>query len=116
MEQRIGSRASPDLKALVREASKALAGLDADRLEELALRCLALNRDFAFAEKAARAHLAEEAQKSMQDMAVFARVLDATRANVEVLRRLSELREGEWEYGPAPGHFWTRTEIDHGND
>ena len=38
-------RFNPELKALVVEASLALARLDADRLEELALSCQALNRD-----------------------------------------------------------------------
>jgi hypothetical protein len=35
----------PKLKELVVEASRALARLDADRLEEFALSCQALNRD-----------------------------------------------------------------------
>lgn len=38
-------RGRPKLKELVIEASRALARLDADRLEELALSCQALNRD-----------------------------------------------------------------------
>ncbi len=36
---------NPELKALVVEASLALTRLDANRLEELALSCQALNRD-----------------------------------------------------------------------
>ncbi len=36
---------NPELKELVVEASRALARLDAPRLEELALSCEALNRD-----------------------------------------------------------------------
>ena len=40
-------RINPELKQLVGEASRALASLDADRLEELALSCQALNRDSA---------------------------------------------------------------------
>jgi hypothetical protein len=37
----------PKLKELVVEASRALAQLDAERLEELALSCQALNRELA---------------------------------------------------------------------
>ena len=37
-------RVRPELKELVVEASRALARLDADRLEEMALSCQALNR------------------------------------------------------------------------
>ncbi|MGD0369785.1 MAG: hypothetical protein ABSA94_20215, partial [Acidobacteriaceae bacterium] len=39
--------ANPELKAIVAEASRALAALDALRLEELALSCQALNRSMA---------------------------------------------------------------------
>ena len=38
-------RINPELKQLVAEASQALACLDADRLEELARSCQALNRE-----------------------------------------------------------------------
>ena len=40
-------REDRELKGLVVEASRALARLDADRLEELALSCQALNRELA---------------------------------------------------------------------
>ena len=40
-----GIGGQPELKELVREASRALASLDAGRLEELALSCQALNRE-----------------------------------------------------------------------
>ena len=44
--QEFGTRRDyPELKELVAEASRALAQLDAGRLEELALSCQALNRD-----------------------------------------------------------------------
>ena len=47
LEQRAEQSRHPKLKELVVEASRALARLDADRLEELALSCQALNRDLA---------------------------------------------------------------------
>ena len=97
----------PELKQLVSEASRALASLDADRLEELALSCQALNRDLATQSvmtAAERAALARQAREAAGDMAVLGRVLEATRANLKVMRRLRELREGRFGYGNSE---WT---------
>jgi hypothetical protein len=91
-------REQPELKDLVVEASRALANLDADRLEELALSCQALNRDLKPENEEERKLLASQAREAAQDMAVFARVLDATRANLKVMNRLRDLRAGRLEY------------------
>jgi len=112
--------AHPELKQLVAEASRALATLDADRLEELALSCQALNRELLWTETAdnrtaalARQSLARQAREAEADMALFDRVLEATRANLKVLRRLRELRSGRFEYG---GPEWAATGSRHGHD
>ena len=105
-------RGHPKLKELVVEASRALARLDADRLEELALSCQALNRDLAHGNVGERAELALQAREASGDMAVFARVLEATRANLNVMNRLRELRAGRLEYGQAE---WRR-ESGHGDN
>ena len=87
------------LKELVVEASQALARLDTDRLEELARSCEALNRDVKQAngqEYAAPVIISREVQG---ELAILARVLEATRANASVMHRLRELREGRLEYG-----------------
>ncbi|MGA2887328.1 MAG: hypothetical protein ABSE51_04700 [Terracidiphilus sp.] len=123
------------LKELVVEASQALARLDADRLEELALSCQALNRDLGHRDLAGgdadgRAALAVEAKEAVGEMAVLARVLEATRANLNVMNRLRELRQGGLEYHAsrlecgegrfkssnpeAPG--WPSTEGNHGDN
>lgn len=83
---------------MVVEASVALARLDADRLEELATACQALQRDLVLNDADTRKDLVRESRESVQDMAVLARVLDATRANVEVMNRLREMRVGWLEY------------------
>ena len=121
--QEIGERRGrPMLKDLVIEASRALARLDAERLEELALSCQALNRDLAHADAEARAALAREAKEAAGDMAVFARVLEATRANLNVMNRLRELRAGRLEYREGRLHTasrkqqWRRTESGHGDN
>ncbi len=90
--------ANPELKELVVEASHALARLDAPRLEELALSCQALTRTRIPEDPSERALLAQQAGEAQTDMAVFARVLEATRANLNVMKRLRELRLGRLEY------------------
>lgn len=88
----------PELKQLVAEASRALALLDAGRLEELALSCQALNRDLPPLSPRQRSALARQARDAAADMATFARVLEATRANLSVMKRLRDLRSGRLEY------------------
>ena len=90
------SRVTPELKEIVTEASRALAFLDAERLEELACCCQALNRDLP-----PRREVARQALEARADMALFAHVLEATRANLNVMRRLRELRQGLVQYGDA---------------
>ncbi len=46
-------------------------------------------------------------------MATFARVLEVTRANLNVMNRLRELRAGRLQYGQER---WLRTEAEHGDD
>jgi hypothetical protein len=104
-----------ELKELVAEASRALARLDADRLEELALSCQALNRDFAPVSAQSRTDLVRQACEADGEMAVFARVLEATRANLNVMNRLRELRAGRLEYGEPQARDWAGTEGRHGD-
>ena len=105
-------RIDPALKQIVSEASRALALLDADRLEELARACQALNRDHL-----ERADLARQAREAAGEMAVFARVLDATRANLTVMKRLRELRQGQLDYADAgqQSSRWSLPETCHGD-
>ncbi|HUY94292.1 MAG TPA: hypothetical protein VMU71_03300 [Terracidiphilus sp.] len=92
------SRIAPELKQIVAEASRALAYLDAERLEELAGCCQALNRNLP-----PRGELARQALDARAEMTIFAHVLEATRANLKVMRRLRELRQGLAEYGGSNG-------------
>ena len=91
-------RKHPELKSLVVEASRALACLDADRLDELAHSCQALNRDLKLVSREERNTLARKAREAAGDMATFARVLEATKANLGVMNRLRELRAARLEY------------------
>ena len=52
----------------------------------------------------------------MGEMAVFARVLEATRANLNVMNRLRELRSGRLEYREPPAQGWAGTESGHGDN
>ena len=116
MERRDEQWQHPMLKELVVEASRALARLDADRIEELALSCAALNRDLAGMDGDARRALAPQARAAVQDMAVFARVLEATRSNLDVMHRLRERRMGQLEYRESSRPGWQRTECGHGDN
>jgi hypothetical protein len=105
------------LKALIAETSQALARLDTGRLEELALSCQALSRTMApgNADLDARRQLAQQAREAAADMAVFARVLDATRANLNVMKRLRELRMGRVEYSERQVRGSIAAEAGHGD-
>lgn len=116
MLETVERRVHPELKELVVEASRALARLDADRLEELALSCQALNRDLAPVEASERAILAGQARAAEGDMRVFSRVLEATRANLNVINRLREVREKQLEYSAAQTQLWVRAGSNHGDN
>jgi alpha-D-ribose 1-methylphosphonate 5-triphosphate synthase subunit PhnI len=102
--------ARPELKALVAEAAKSLAKLDADRLEELALSCEALHCEGSGDEQQLTLR---EVRGAKRDMALLAKVLEATRTNVAVMSRLRELRTSRMEYsvGQEPKNA---TEDSHG--
>ncbi len=104
----------PGLRELVVEASRALARLDTGRLEELALCCQALTRTPRNAEE--RQSWARQAREAAADMAIFARVLEATRGNLKVMNRLREMRAGRLEYSEGQTRAWTGTEGGHGHD
>lgn len=116
MRQPIEPWEHPKLKELVVEASQSLARLDASRLEELALSCQALNRDLARLDGDARRMLVPQAKEAGGEMAVFARVLEATSANLNVMNRLRDLRMGKTEYGAPPAPGWRQSESGHGDN
>lgn len=107
----------PELKEIVMEASRALALLDADRLEELALSCQALNRDPRPVTREERRELARQSRDAVRPMATFARVLDATGANLRVMRQLREIRMGHLDYSDGQSLGWVEAGMEgiHGN-
>lgn len=109
-------REQPELKELVVEASQALARLDAARLEELALSCQALNRELSAAGAEERARLGRQAREAAGEMAVFARVLDVTRGNLNVMNRLRQLRAGRLEYSEPQARGWCSGVSGHGDN
>jgi hypothetical protein len=127
-----------EIREVVAEASQALARLDADRLEELALACLALNRDrrlqaspnvlapdaeteaipprnLGDGQRTDQA-LARQVRETAGDIRTFGRVLEATRANLVVMRRLRQLREGKIEYSEAQARGWAPPEPGYGDN
>ena len=105
-----------DPRKLIHEAVSALARLDADRLEEMALSSEALVRGHLPALSLGSKADALASFDLRRELAVFARVLNVTQANMNVLRRLSELRSTSIEYGCRPGRNWTVTEILNGHN
>jgi hypothetical protein len=110
---------TPELKELVTEATHALARLDVARLEELALSCQALTQLPTPRTIEEREAFVRQARAARGEMAVFARVLEATRANLKVMERLRELRAGTAGYSERSdgcGRFSGRDlEGGHGN-
>jgi hypothetical protein len=64
MQELEAPAANPEIKELVVEASRALARLDAPRLEELALSCEALNRDLDSMDAGEKSDLARQAREA----------------------------------------------------
>jgi hypothetical protein len=119
MEQFLNHRHQPELKQVVAEASRALARLDAARLEELALSCHALNRELADCSAEDHVQFALQARAAAKEMAVFAKVLDVTRANLNVINRLQDVRTGQLEYAErsaATDTAWAPPESGHGDN
>jgi hypothetical protein len=86
-----------EMKSLIQEACSALAQLDAERLEELARSCRALNQSPLRASWVER-----EARAASAELLVLRSVLAATRANFDVLARVLRLRERPLAYDPRP--------------
>jgi hypothetical protein len=121
MQAFVQGRFNPQLRELMVEASLALARLDADRLEGLALSCQALNRDLTASRDLKRTELVRQAQEAQGELAVFGRVLEATRANLEVMNRLRDPGASRLEYAPLPAQAsagpapWALAETCNGN-
>jgi hypothetical protein len=113
MQQRELCEFSYELKEIIREAARALALLDAGRLEELALSCRALNRESICAEFSQDIGLRSEIR---QDLVVFGHLLEATRTNIGVMRRARRSREGRFEYSPEDRSTMPPAETIRGND
>jgi hypothetical protein len=111
---------TPELRELVTEATRALARLDVARLEELALSCRVLTRIPLPTTQEEREKFAGQARAARSEMAVFARVLEATRANLKVMARLRELRMGTAGYSAGTPGYVSFSQKDseggHGND
>ena len=106
----------PVLKEIVVEASRALARLDADRLEELALSCQALNKDYSASSLQDRSLLAAQARHSRRELKTLARILELTQDNLQVFRQTCEPQSGRLEYGQPQSRFWQRAENGHGDN
>jgi len=103
----------PQLKSLVAEAAQALSALKAERLEDLAQTCQALNRDLSSETKQA---FACELRAAPKEMAALAKVLEVTRANVAVMERIRLMRTNRLEYAVVLPPESNLQEVAHGLD
>jgi hypothetical protein len=101
---------------MIAEASEALARLDGDRLEELALSCEALNRGLGNPDENTRISFECEARNVAREMAVFSRVLEATRSNLQVMHRLREMRARRLECGDSADGALVYGRVLHGDN
>lgn len=115
MQQFERSRVFPALKDMILEAARALTQLDAGRLEALAVSCQALNRNLK-RETVERKKLSSEARNALVELGAFASVLDATKANLEVMNRARKLRDELPQYGPGAGRGWQSREVENGHN
>jgi hypothetical protein len=105
----------PKLQQIARNTIQALTALDGVRLEDLARSCQALTGSLGTLEEVEARSFLDEPLAAQRDLAVLARVLQATKANLAVMRRLSDLREGEPGYGPEPMQARSSTEAGRGD-
>ncbi len=115
------AREDLEIREVVVEASRALAQLDANRLEELALACEALIRrrgpvDVARDSRTYDGTLVRQAREAAGDMKVFGGVLEATRANLTVIRRLRRSKDGPMEYSESQARGYAPTEPGYGDN
>jgi hypothetical protein len=97
-----------ELKSLLLEASQALARLDARRLEEIALLCTALIR-----EDSQCGLSALNSPEIRKELTVFGCVVEATKANLGVLRSLRDRENLDLDYSlPA---LRSTSEVAHGD-
>jgi len=94
---------------LVVDAVNALARMEADRLEDVARRCRALDQEPVRRTIAGFAHLRRE-------MAMLVRVLEATRGNANLMRRLRKLNSPDIEYRCEPEGGWFVVRSGDGHD
>jgi len=78
------------LKGIVQQATAALIAMDAERLEELALCCADLNREWD--ESDASMQTATELRGAGSELSLLKSILQETRANLTVLTRLHTIR------------------------
>ena len=105
-----------DLKMVLKEAREALMRLDAERLEDIAFSCAMPVRGTDSGCGEPMDCMDVESEEARREMEIFMRVLHATKANLQVMRRLREMRASKLEYGPEliAGH--TVAEDEDGNN
>jgi hypothetical protein len=134
MQEASNSQVQIGLKTILADATRALACLNADRLEELAASCRALQRGLLIPnlspdlnpddkgrrlDRGVLAHPspARQSREALSELAAFAGVLQATRANLDVMHRLQARGREGLEYEVCGVHrSVTLKETGHGDN
>lgn len=110
-----GSERDERLKQMLADASDAIAHLDAERLEEMALSCEALLAETRLAGNPSDRTEADNWIATCE-MAIFRRVIDATRSNMNVMHRLRGMRMTQLEYSHGEVRSCSSSESGIGDD
>lgn len=101
-------------KDTLADAAYALARLDAEELEDMALSCAALIRDGEERHIESRRQ-GETIREAERQFALFARLLDATKVNLKVIRRVRTVHAAQPDDGPARRYCAYSTDGLHGD-
>jgi hypothetical protein len=106
----------PDLGGLLDETSQALVRLDVGRLEEIALSCEDLMRDWRSESPNVLSAPSIDRGNAGRGMGAFKRLLELTNANRTFMRGLVSMRGKRLEYGRIAVNTNPRAEVEYGND
>lgn len=112
MREAISEGQGERLRWMIHEATRSLACLDAERLEELANCCQLLTRQ---SEPDRNALPWKDAELAKADLAVLGRLLEATQQNLRVLRHCSVDSRTSGDYGRTIVPAWTQVEESSGD-
>jgi hypothetical protein len=112
----IVEKQTSDLTGILAETLRALARLDVESLEGIALRAEDLVRESRFGNLKLQIRISMERGTVEGEMGVLRRTLQVTSANLTFMRGLSSMPGNRLEYGRALANTSPTAEVEYGND